>query len=56
MVAALDLLLAAFLLLQPGSTDTPGFVGVARFFAGFLLVMAIYTGAFLFTYWISKDE
>ena len=55
MVAILDLL-AAFLLLQPGSTDTPGFVGLARFFAGFFLVLTIYTGAWLFTYWISKDE
>ena len=52
----LDLPLAAFLLLQEGSTDNPGFVGLARFFAGFLLVMIIYTGAWLFTYWISKDE
>ena len=51
-----DLLLIAFLLLQEGATDNPGFVGLARFFAGFLLVMIIYTGAWLFTYWISKDE
>ena len=55
-MAILDLLAAAFLLLQPGSTDTPGFVGLARFFAGLLLVLTIYTGAWLFTYWISKDE
>ncbi len=48
----------AILPLQQGgsATDDPGFVGVARFFAGFLLVLIIYTGAWLFTYWISKDE
>ena len=30
--------------------------GVLRFFAGALLVLTIYGGAWLFTYWISKDE
>ena len=54
MVAMLDLLAA--LLLQPGNTANPGFVGLARFFAGVLLVMIIYIGAWSFTYWISKDE
>ena len=29
---------------------------VLRFFAGFFLVLVLYIGAFLFTYWISKDE
>lgn len=29
---------------------------VARFFAGFLLILLIFSGALLFTYWISKDE
>ncbi len=30
--------------------------GILRFFAGALLVLTIYGGAWLFTYWISKDE
>jgi hypothetical protein len=54
MVAMLDLL--AVLLLQPGNTANPGFVGLARFFAGVLLIITIYIGALSFTYWISKDE
>jgi hypothetical protein len=29
---------------------------VARFFAAFLLILLMYSGALLFTYWISKDE
>ena len=54
-MALIDL---AVLLLQEGTsaTDDPGFVGLARFFAGFLLILTVYTGAWLFTYWISKDE
>ena len=44
------------LLLQEGSTGDPTAVGVFRFFAGFFLVMILYGGAWLFTYWISKDE
>ena len=31
-------------------------VSVPRFFAAFFLILIIYAGAFLFTYWISKDE
>jgi hypothetical protein len=31
-------------------------VGVLRFFAGFFLILCIYVGALLFTYWISKGE
>jgi len=54
MAAMPDLL--AVLLLQPGNTANPGFVGVARFFAAVLLIMTIYIGAWSFTYWISKDE
>ncbi len=54
MTAMLDLL--AVLLLQEGNTAKPGFVGLARFFAGVLLVIIIYIGALSFTYWISKDE
>ena len=44
------------LLLQEGSTGNPTAVGVFRFFAGFFLIMILYGGAWLFTYWISKDE
>ncbi len=47
MAAMLDLL--AVLLLQEGNTANPGFVGLARFFAGVLLVMIIYIGAWSFT-------
>ena len=43
----------ALLLLQE---DPGNAVGVARFFAGFFLVLFLYSGAWLFTYWISKDE
>ena len=44
------------LLLQEGSTGDPTALGVFRFFVGFLLVLILYGGAWLFTYWISKDE
>ena len=44
------------LLLQEGSTGNPTAVGIFRFFAGFFLIMILYGGAWLFTYWISKDE
>lgn len=43
---------AIALFLQQGTTTT----GVLRFFAAFLLILTIYTSAWLFTYWISKDE
>lgn len=43
-------------LLLQDSVQYPGVVGVLRFFAAFLLILSIYTGAWLFTYWISKDE
>lgn len=44
----------ALLLLQTdiGTTST----GVFRFFAGFVLILIVFSGALLFTYWISKDE
>ncbi len=35
--------------------ETSG-VSVPHFFAGFFLILILYTGALLFTYWISKDE
>ena len=46
----------ALLLLQEGTTENPGVVGVLRFFAGFLLVMTFFLSFLGFTYWISKDE
>ena len=50
-VEALDL---ATVLLQ----NTPGGPGWApwRLVAGALLIITIVSGAYLFTYWISKDE
>ncbi|MBA4116802.1 MAG: hypothetical protein H0X71_10310 [Rubrobacter sp.] len=38
--------------------NTPGGPGWAplRLIAGFLLIVTIASGAYLFTYWISKDE
>lgn len=42
---------AALLVLQEATAGS-----VARLFAGLLLILAIYGGALLFTYWISKDE
>lgn len=32
------------------------FPGPVNLLIGFLMVMSIYSGALLFTYWISKDE
>jgi hypothetical protein len=31
-------------------------VSLPHFFAGLFLILTLYCGAFLFTYWISKDE
>jgi hypothetical protein len=36
--------------------ESPSAIGIFRFFAGFGLILTLYTGALLFTYWISKDE
>jgi hypothetical protein len=44
------------LLLQQGSTGDPTAIGIFRFFAGFILVVTIYTSFLGFTYWIGKDE
>ncbi len=44
------------LVLQEGSTGDPTAIGIARFFMAFFLILIIYTGALVFTYWISKDE
>jgi hypothetical protein len=48
--------MTGLLLLQEGSTGDPTPIGIARFFIGFFLIMLLYGGALLFTYWISKDE
>jgi hypothetical protein len=39
------------LLLQPDYAPSPG-----RFLAAFFLILTIFCGALLFTYWISKDD
>jgi hypothetical protein len=44
------------LLLQEGSTGDPTAIGIFRFFAGFFLVVTVYTSFLGFTYWIGKDE
>ncbi len=44
------------LLLQEGSTGDPTAIGIFRFFAGFFLILSLYSGALAFTYWISRDE
>jgi hypothetical protein len=44
------------LLLQQGSTGDPTAIGIFRFFAGFTLIITIYTSLLGFTYWIGKDE
>ena len=43
-------------LLQEGSTGNPTAIGLAHFFIGFFLILSLYVGALIFTYWISKDE
>jgi len=54
-------LLLTLLLLQAGASETdptanPDMIGLLRFFAAFGLILILYIGALLFTYWISKDE
>ena len=45
------------LLLQASSGDGGATaVGIFRFFAGFIIIISLYSGFFGFTYWISKDE
>lgn len=44
------------LLLQEGSTGDPSAIGIFRFFAGFVIIITLYSSLFGFTYWISKDE
>lgn len=51
-VEATDL---ALLLLQGGPSENNA-VGVFRFFAAFFMILTFFSGALLFTYWISKDE
>jgi hypothetical protein len=54
-------MLLTLLLLQAGASETdptanPDMIGLLRFFAGFGLVLLLFIGALVFTYWISKDE
>ncbi|MGH3089242.1 MAG: hypothetical protein ACRDSJ_18255 [Rubrobacteraceae bacterium] len=44
------------LLLLQSPIGDPEPIGIFRFFASFLLILAVYGGALGFTYWISKDE
>jgi hypothetical protein len=44
------------LLLQEGSTGDPTAIGVVRFFIAFFLILFLYGGALIFTYWIGRDE
>jgi hypothetical protein len=44
------------LLLQTSSTGDATSIGIFRFFAGFLLIVTIYSSFLGFTYWIGKDE
>ena len=44
------------LLLQEGSTGDPTAIGIFHFFAGFILIITLYSCFLGFTYWISKDE
>jgi hypothetical protein len=54
-------MLLTLLMLQAAASQTdptanPDMIGLLRFFAGFGLVLLLFTGALVFTYWISKDE
>ena len=44
------------LLLQAASTGDATPISIFRFFAGFFLIVTLYTSFLGFTYWISKDE
>jgi hypothetical protein len=52
----LALLQAAEKSAETDPTANPEPIGILRFFLAFLLILTIYGGAWLFTYWISKDE
>ena len=41
---------------ETNPTANPEPIGLLRFFLGVILILTIYSGAWLFTYWISKDE
>jgi hypothetical protein len=45
----------ALLILQGGPSPRNA-IGVFRFFAGVFMILTFFSGALLFTYWISKDE
>jgi hypothetical protein len=44
------------LLLQASGDGGATAVGIFRFFAGFFIIISLYTSFLGFTYWISKDE
>jgi hypothetical protein len=46
----------ALLQQETDPTANPEPIGILRFFLALLLILTIYGGAWLFTYWISKDE
>ncbi|MCA3747938.1 MAG: hypothetical protein IN808_02220 [Rubrobacter sp.] len=46
----------SLLLLQAQTTGNPTPTGIFRFFAGFVLIVLVFSTALLFTYWISKEE
>ncbi len=52
----LNLLLLQAQTSESDPTANPELIGLLRFFIAFGLILILYTGALLFTYWISKDE
>ena len=44
------------LLLQAAGDGGATAVGIFRFFAGFFIIISLYSSFLGFTYWISKDE
>ena len=46
----------ALLLQENGTAANPSGYDLFQFFAAFVLILTIFAGAWLFTYWISKDE
>ena len=54
--STLALLQAAEKGAETDPTANPEPIGLLRFFIGLTLILVIYSGAWLFTYWISKDE
>jgi hypothetical protein len=44
------------LLLQASGDGGASAIGIFRFFAGFFIIISLYSSFLRFTYWISKDE